>query len=331
MEFKDPWILLFIPLVMIWVFWVRRRQLPPALRFSSTDLGVSLKRTWKTRYHYFPQLLKLIALGGLLVALAGPRSVLEETQIKKEGIDIVLVIDVSGSMAAEDFTINRKRVNRLDVVKQVLEEFIEKRTNDRMGLIAFARQAFTVCPLTTDHSWLKTNLKRITIGLIDEQATAIGSGLTSSLARLRSTQAKSKIVILLTDGVHNAGRIDPITAAQMAKNYGIKIYTIGAGSRGYAPVPVYIGGRKFYQREPVEIDEETLEKIAAVTDGRYYRATNTESLRQIYEEIDALERTEIEEIGYKDFKELFPYWVSAAWGLLLGGWFLSETVFFKIP
>lgn len=278
-----------------------------------------------------PFYLRLLAIVLFLLALAGPRSVMEETIHKSEGIDIVLAIDASGSMAAEDFMIKGKRMNRLEVVKDVVHSFIDGRANDRIGLIAFAGLAYTVSPLTTDYSWLKTNLARVELNLM-EDGTAVGSAITSSLARLRKSKAKSKIIILLTDGINNAGKVTPLAAARATKALGVKIYTIGAGTKGFAPFPVRnFRGEKRYRKVRIDIDEETLQEIAQITDGRYFRATDTESLRDIYKEIDALEKTEIEEFGYKEYKELFVFVLVAGLVTLLSEMILSNSLLLRIP
>jgi Ca-activated chloride channel family protein len=257
--------------------------------------------------------------------------VLEETIFKTEGIDIVLTIDASGSMAAEDFKKDGKRQNRLAIVKDVVQEFVDQRQNDRIGLVAFGGVAYTVCPLTTDYSWLSKNLERITLGLI-EDGTAIGSGIASSVARLRSSEAKSKVIVLLTDGIHNAGKLNPLEAARVAESLGIKIYTIGAGTKGYAPFPATdFFGRTVYQNILIEIDEKTLQEIAKITGGQYFRATDTESLRQIYKEIDALEKTKIEQVGFLEYEELFHWFLLVALIFLLMQILLEQTVFLKVP
>lgn len=331
MIFKDPWILLLVPPVLGLVILLKKRQKPTTLRFSSTHIVAPLKATWKIRMRPALYLLRLAALVLFFVALAGPRSVLEETLHETEGIDIVLAVDASGSMAAEDFVMDGQRYNRLAIVKKVVQEFVKERTNDRLGLVAFARFAYTVSPLTTDHSWLLTNLERVDLGLI-EDGTAVGSAIASSVARLRNSDAKSRVVILLTDGVNNAGKTDPLEAARVAGAFGIKIYTIGAGTKGYVPFPARdLWGRKVYQKVLIELDENMLRQIAATTGGKYFRATDTESLRDIYKEIDALEKTKIEEHGYKEYKELFGWFLAAALAALCSEVVLAGTVFLSIP
>ncbi|MCK5012904.1 MAG: VWA domain-containing protein [Candidatus Omnitrophica bacterium] len=331
MIFKNPWIILIIPLVLALIIFIKKRQRATSFQFSSTGIVSSLKATWKVRFHQVPYVLRLLAVILFLIALAGPRSVLEETVHKTEGIDIVLAIDASGSMAAEDFVMKARRYNRLDIVKKVVQEFVKERKNDRLGLVAFARLAYTVSPLTTDHSWLLTNLDRVELGLIQD-GTAVGSAIVSSVARLENSDAKSKVIILLTDGVNNAGKMSPIEAARVAEAFGIKIYTIGAGTKGRVPFPARDPwGRKVYQNIPIELDEEMLQEVADITGGKYFRATDTESLRNIYEEIDALETVKIEEYGYKEYKELFSYFLIASLMILFLEEVSANTIFLRVP
>jgi len=331
MLFKDLWILLFIPLVVVLILLLRRHGKQPALRFSSMDLLSGFSESWKTRLVRQRIFLRFLAIVVFIIALSGPRKVLEETQITAEGIDIVLAIDASGSMAAEDFTINGKRLNRLAVIKDVIKEFIKNRKADRIGMVAFGALAYTICPLTTDYDWLIENLNRVELGLV-EDGTAIGSGIASSVARLKDSKAKSKVIILLTDGVNNAGKMDPLSAARVAQARGIKTYTIGAGSKGFVPFPMRdLWGRTVYQDVRIDLDEETLKEIARLTNGAYFRATDTESLREIYKQIDALEKTRIEQTGYKEYKELFPWFLRAGLGLLLIELILFNTVLLRIP
>jgi Ca-activated chloride channel family protein len=331
MIFKDIWVLLFSPLIIIFVYLLKRKDTSSSIRFSSKELIKDFKPT--TRIFVARNLIYLRAAAAFLfiLALARPQLPLEETRIETEGIDIVLAVDCSGSMLAEDFTIDGKRQNRLDVVKSVIKDFIHQRRSDRIGMIAFAARAYTVCPLTLDYDWLIKNLERVKIGSI-EDGTAIGSAISSSLNRLRETEAKSKIVILLTDGINNRGKISPLTAAEAAKALGIKIYTIGAGTKGLAPYPVRgIWGRVVYQNVKIEIDEETLKKIAKLTDGQYYRATNTESLKKIYEEINTLEKTPIEESGFQEYEELFSKFLLLGLSLFMIEIILSNTLLRKLP
>lgn len=331
MVFKDPWILLLVPFVMALIIVLKKRQRAMSFRFSSTVLASSLKATWKIRFRQIPYVLRFCAIILFIIALAGPRSVLEETLRRTEGIDIVLAIDSSGSMAAEDFVVKNKRINRLDIVKNVVEEFVRERKHDRLGLVTFARLAYTVSPLTTDHSWLLTNLERVELGLIQD-GTAVGSAIVSSVSRLKNSDAKSKVIILLTDGVNNAGKMSPIEAARVAEAFDIKIYTIGAGTKGRVPFPMRdLWGRKVYRNEVIKLDEKMLQEVADITNGQYFRATDTESLRNIYKEIDALEKIEIEEFGYREYKELFSFFLMTALLFLMLEVILANTLFLKVP
>ena len=283
------------------------------------------------RWNFLPWVLRAVVLVLLLMALAGPRKLLAQTKLSSEGIDIVLALDVSGSMSAEDYVIDGHRISRLDIIKKTVESFIKQRKDDRLGLIVFGSQAYTVCPLTTDHEWLLENLRQIRIGVI-EDATAIGSGIATSLLRLKKSKAKTKIIVLLTDGVNNSGKIQPLDAAKMAQAMGIKVYTIGAGTTGIVPFPVTDEyGNKHYEEAQFDLDEDTLKKIAAMTGAQYFRAADTESLRNIYTEIDKLEKTKIEEKGFRQYEPLFWVFVYAALGVLALEIILTNTLFLKIP
>lgn len=331
MIFKTAWILSLIPIFIGLVYIFKKRQKPTAIQFSSVKLASSVRPTWRVRLRKLPFILRLIILALFLLALAGPQSLLQETVYKAEGIDIVLAIDASGSMAAEDFKVNGKRVNRLEVVKQVVKDFIDQRRNDRLGLVAFAGLAYAVSPLTTDHGWLTANLERIELNLIKGK-TAIGSALASSIIRLQNSDAKSKVIILLTDGINNAGEVDPKDAAQAAQAFDIKIYTIGAGSRGEVPFPTRdFFGRRVYEMVRMDLDEEMLKEVAQITDGQYFRATDAQSLKSIYDQINQLEKTEIEEFGFREVKEHFDKVLMAALALLLLEILLSNTLILKIP
>lgn len=331
MPFKDPWILGLLPVVGGILLWLWSRERDAALRFPSVGLVTPLKSTWRVQMATLVFVLRLAAAVLMVIALAGPRSVLEETEYTSEGIDIVLAVDASGSMEAEDFELDGQRVNRLDVVKRVAEEFIDMRHSDRIGLVAFGGRAYTVSPLTTDYEWLKTNLRRVVLNLVEDQ-TAIGSAIGSALSRLKKSDAKSKVIILLTDGVNNAGKLEPLTAAQAAKAMGVKIYTIGAGTKGYVPFPVHdLWGRKVYRNVIIDMDERLLQEIARITGGKFYRATDTKSLREIYREIDALEKTKVQEQSYRQYREMFVYFLTAALGLLIAEIFLNNMVLRKVP
>jgi len=332
MIFHDPKLLALIPLVIAGAYYFERRgRRKASLRFSSGELVSGMRQSLKVKLSRHIYLLRALALALFVAALARPVLPLQETEVTREGIDIVLVLDVSSSMLAEDFELNGHRMSRLDVIKDVVKDFINNRSNDRIGLVVFAARPYTVCPLTLDYGWLLTNLDRVQIGIV-EDSTAIGSGLAAALNRLKNTKAKTKIIILLTDGRNNAGKISPMTAAEAAKALGVKVYTIGAGTKGLAPYPFkdYFGNT-VYRPVQIEIDEDTLHKIAAVTGGIYYRAVDTESLRDIYRQIDRLEKTPIKEKGYLEYKELFPIFLVPGLLLVLLEVFLSNTIFRKLP
>lgn len=322
------WLLIFAP-VIIWVY-IRVRP-HGRIRFSSIKNLKRLKPSYILKARHILIGLKVLALCFLVVALMRPQRGIEETKIKTEGIDIILAIDVSGSMLAEDFVLKGERKNRLEVVKEVVRDFIKKRTDDRIGLVVFAGAAYMQCPLTLDYGVLLKFLDRIDIGMI-EDGTAVGDGLATALARLKDIGSKGKVVVLLTDGVNNAGRVDPKNAAGLAKALGIKVYTIGAGSKGKVPYPAKdFFGNKTYRWVMIDVDEESLRNIAGRTEGKYFRATDTKKLHQIYEEIDRLERTKIEVISYGDHKELFPLFVLFALAFMLIEVVLRNTFLRMLP
>ncbi|MDD5428755.1 MAG: VWA domain-containing protein [Candidatus Omnitrophica bacterium] len=329
--FRYPAVLLLMLLVPVAVLILLRKRSEPTFTFSSRELVEGLKPTMRARLSRAPVFLRAAALVLVILALARPQSVLEGTKTISEGVDMVLALDTSTSMLAEDFMLKGVRVNRFDLVREVVKEFIQKRKDDRIGMVAFAARAYTVCPLTTNYPWLIENLDRVSVGMI-EDGTAIGSAIASSCNRLRTSKTKSRIVILLTDGVNNAGTISPIVAAEAAKALGIKIYTICVGRKGLSPYPFRDQyGRKVYQNIPIEIDEEVLKRIASVTGGRYYLATDSETLRKIYDDINKLEKSTIEHFGYREYSELFYYFLIPALMLLLLEILLANTLLMKVP
>jgi len=333
MQLANPWALilcLFIPL-LVYLASRFRNRMESSLRFSKGDLVSGIRPTWKIVLGNKLIYLRGIALLLIIVAFARPQSSTSETKVYTEGIDIVLAVDTSSSMRAMDFEIRGRRVERLDVVKDVVSNFVERRPNDRIGIVAFAGYAYTVCPLTLDHDWLEKNLERIHIGMM-EDGTAIGSAVSAALNRLKDTETKEKVIILLTDGRNNAGRISPMVAAEAAEALGVRVYTIGAGTKGLAPYPVKdMFGDIVLRPIPVEIDEELLEEIAQMTHGEYFRATDTRSLENIYDRIDKLEKTRMEEVGYNIYNELFNFVLIPGLALLLLEIFLSNTLFRRIP
>ena len=330
--FRNPEFLLLLLLLPAAVAYYWRRRVTGAIRFSSLASvkfikggsgGLLGRRTLPV--------LRGLAFGLLVVGLARPQQGLEESEVTTEGVDIILTIDVSGSMKAMDFTLSGERRSRLDAVKEVVKDFIKGRESDRIGMVVFATYAYIQCPLTLDYGVLLELLNNVRLGMVDANSTAIGSAIAASVNRLRTSTAKSKIVILLTDGRNNTGRIDPITAAKAAVPFGIKIYTIGAGSDRPAPMPVDTPFGVQYVPQPVEIDEATLKKIADITGGKYFRATDTDALQKIYKEIDALEKSEAKVKHYTDYRELFPWFVFPGLGLLLTEIVLANTLLRRIP
>ncbi len=331
MSFQNPLFLLLIFPVLAGAYYLLRHKTRASIVFPTENLLRAVRTSSKAVLSNNLYLLRVVSLCLIIIALARPQSPVEESKIQAKGIDIVLALDVSTSMLAEDFTLKGRRVNRLDAIKDVVKKFIHGRRNDRIGLVAFARQAYVVSPLTLDYDWLYENLQRIKIGMIKD-GTAIGLGLACSLNRLKNTKAKSKVIILLTDGRNNAGDISPSLAAQIAKTLGVKVYTIGAGTKGLAPYPTRdFFGNKVYRPIKIDIDEDTLRDIANKTGGEYFRATDTKSLRKIYSEIDKMEKTPVEEKGYLRYHELFEPFLEAAFALILLEVGLSNTVLRRIP
>ncbi len=325
--FANPELLLFlllIPGLAVWYYY-RLNAKESDIRYSTLQPFAMIKYSMKERLRHLPFILRLIALALVIIALARPQSTSKGQNVYSEGIDIVLALDISGSMLAEDF-----QPNRIEAAKNVAQDFISGRTNDRIGLVIFSGESFTQCPLTVDYEVLKTLIKPLKSGMI-EDGTAIGLGLANAVNRLRESKAKSKIIILLTDGVNNRGEIDPITAAEIAKSFGIRVYTVGVGTMGEAPYPVQTPFGIRYQMVPVEIDEKVLKQVADLTDGKYFRATDNKKLRAIYQEIDQLEKTRIEVRSYRRYTELFYTFIFVALFLLIGDVGLSNTWLRKIP
>lgn len=332
MSFAHPALLLLLLALPVLAWLQRRTGKRPAFLYSSTQLARGISSIRRSHANRWLHRLPWIALPLLIIGLAQPRLDEGETTIRASGVDIVVAFDLSGSMSAEDFEIDGQRINRLEVARRVLHEFIEKRPSDRIGLVAFARNAYIAAPLTLDHEFLRQNLDRLSLATRDEDGTAIGSALVAGVNRLRDVQSKSKIIILMTDGQNNAGQVPPLTAAEAAHALQIKVYTIGVGTRGEAPVP-YIDafGRQRYSLQPVDIDETTLRTIAEHTGAHYYRADNTETLRSIYAEIDRLETTDIEMTRYQNYRELFSWLVLPGLVLLLLQIVLANTVWRTLP
>jgi len=328
-RFQDPiFLFLIVVAVGILVYYVRfRRSRAASIRYSDINLVRRLKPSCRIRERHILPVLRALAIVLLAFALARPQSGRKGQEISSEGIDIVLALDISGSMRAEDF----KPHNRLYVAKQVIKEFIEGRQSDRIGLVVFSKQSFTQCPLTLDYGVLFNFLDKGSFGMI-EDGTAIGLAIANAVNRLRESEAKGKVVILLSDGRNNAGEIDPITAAQAAKAMNVKIYTIGAGKPGNAPYPVDdpIFGKRYIYVEN-EIDEATLEQIARITGGEYFRAKDEEGLALIYKQISEMEQTEIKVKEYLQYNELFSNYALAGLLLLVTEIVLANTRYRKIP
>ena len=322
------WLLTLLPLVMLW----RGRRGPiAAVEYSDVGLAREVARSSRSRIAGWTWLLPILAGVLMIIGLARPQRTHSRTEVTVNGIDIVLGLDVSGSMQALDFSIDRRRVNRIEVVKSVVSKFIEERPNDRIGLIAFAGAPFLISPITLDHDWLQQNLERVSIGSVDD-GTAIGSAIAASVNRLRMTAAKSKVVILLTDGVNNTGKISPLAAAEAAKSMGVKIYTIGVGARGKAPIPVKDeAGRMHLIMAEVDVDEKTLQAIADETGGRFYRATDTDSLQNIYEQINGFEKTAQTVQKFEHIEELYPWALIPALAILGLGSLLQHTRLRRLP
>ena len=334
MILAHPWFLLLLLLLPLLAWLKGKRGRPPAFVYSSVQLVRSVLNVTRSRSGGFLAALRWLALALFIIALAQPRFSKSETKVRASGIDIAVAIDLSGSMASEDFEVRSGRMNRIDMAKAVLAKFITKRPNDRIGLVAFATQAYIAAPMTLDHDFLQQNLERLELNSINGSQTAIGSGLSAAINRLRELKSKSKIVILMTDGVNNAGKIAPLTAAEAAQSLGVKVYTIGVGRQGTAPMPVGrnpFTGQISYRDIPVDIDELTLQKIAEMTGGKYYRADSTESFQNIYAEIDKLEKSEAEIKKYTQYQELFWVFVLIGLVLVLVEMVLNNTLLRRLP
>jgi Ca-activated chloride channel homolog len=326
-RFAQPEWLWLLALLALWFFLKGRRGPRAGISFPSIALAKQVAGLVRSRPGRFGGTLRALILACLILALARPQSGSETTETRASGIDIVLALDLSGSMWAHDFELEGEPVDRLSVVRQVVGEFIQKRPNDRIGLVAFATEPFLVSPLTLNHSWLQQNVERLHIGLIDENRTAIGTALGTSVNRLRAQKARSRIVILLTDGDNNAGDVNPISAAEAAEAFGIKVYTIGVAREGRVFMP-YINrqtgnlmrdasGRMRGEYRESDLDMETLERIAEITGARAFRAEDTDELREIYKEIDRLEKTEIRLNQRAEWEDHFTLPLFAALGLLI--------------
>lgn len=318
--FANPeffYLLIIVPFLIAWYIF-NRKKIKPSLKLSTSGFYNLKQKSFRQRLLHLPFALRIFAITFFIIVMARPQSSSKEQTITSEGIDIVLSIDISGSMLAEDF-----KPNRIEASKQVARDFIKGRPNDRIGLVIFAGESFTMCPITTDHSVLMNQINSIKSGLLDD-GTAIGEGLATAVARLKESQAKSKVIILLTDGVNNVGAIAPLMAGEIAETFGIRVYSVGVGSMGTAPYPIPTPFGTQYQNMEVQIDEEVLTKIALMTDGKYLRATNNNKLNEIFAEIDKLEKTKVEVMEFKKYaEEYMPL-------LMLGGLLFCSELFLRL-
>ena len=316
-------LLLLIPLIVGYV--LSRKKSDASLQVSDTTVYAYAPKSYKNYLIHAPFILRILALALLIMVLARPQTTNSWQNSEIEGIDIMLAIDISTSMLAEDL-----KPNRLEAAKQVAAEFINGRPNDNIGITLFAGESFTQCPLTVDHTVLLNLIKDVNCGLI-EDGTAVGMGIANAVSRLKDSKAKSKVVIMLTDGTNNRGEISPLTAAEIAKSFGIRVYTIGVGTNGMAPYPYQVAGTVQYVNLPVEIDEKTLSEIASTTQGNYFRATSNSKLEEVYQEIDKLEKTKLNVRQFSKRDEKYEWFALAAFLCILLEVLLRNTVLKKIP
>lgn len=325
--------LLFIPLALIAGWMIYRAKRRPTIQFSSLAFAKTLRPSTRVRLRWFPQALMLAAVGCAIIALARPQQA--DTKVKKnvEGIDIMLTLDISDSMMIEDM---QPFENRIEAAKKILEEFVQSRLNDRIGLVVFMGEAFTRVPLTLDHALLLDSIRKLKISRNIKMGTAIGSALATSVGRMRDSTAKSRVIVFATDGESNSGTIDPETALDIAKGYGIKIYSIGIGKDGDAQLPVEsvdAFGRKVKRYQPIHssVNDDLLGRFASETGGTYQRATDGNTLRRVFKDIDRLEKTKIDVSSYTKYAELFPPWLNGAVWLAMAALFLGQTLFRRVP
>lgn len=323
--FGQPWFLLLLIVIPVLIWWYVTKNNRRQASIIISDVSAKGLSSWKTSFRHLPFVFRLLAIIFIIAAIARPQTMFEEQNAEGEGVDIVLCIDVSGSMTAQDLT-----PNRLEAAKNVAIDFVNKRLTDRIAIVIFSGESFTQCPLTTDHAVLISAIENIRNGLL-EDGTAIGSGLGTSVDRLRTSKSKSKVVILLTDGENNGGLIDPQTAKEIAKAFQVKVYTIGVGTDGYAPQPVNTPMGVVMQQGKVSIDEKLLKEIANETGGKYFRAKDNDGLAGIYDEINSLEKSKVEISTRTRYTEKFFPFVIAALALLFLEMLLKFTVFRKFP
>ena len=338
LTFVRPWLLLLLLGIPLIAYLRGKSGANAALIFSSTKTIAALGKRSASRAGQILRTLLLAGLALLIVALARPQLGKTLNQVEASGIDIMLVLDVSGSMLIKDFTIGREEATRLDAIREVTRKFIEGRPNDRIGIIAFAGRPYVVSPMTLDHDWLMQNLERVRIGLV-EDGTAIGSAMAAASNRLNDKHSKSRALVLLTDGENNSGKIPPNTAAEAMKALKIHLYAIGAGINGIAPAPIFTSrgpvtdmeGNIQYQRQPVQFNETGLREVAKIADGQFYRATDTKSLEAIYRDIDKMEKSTVSVTKYQQYRDLFPICIMSGCGLLVAQILLAQTIRKKLP
>jgi len=338
LTFARPWLLLLLLGIPLLAYLRGKRGPAAALTFSSTATLRAIGKQSAARAGKILRTLLLATLAIFVIALARPQLGKSLTQVEASGIDIMLVLDASGSMLIKDFTIGGEEATRLDAIREVTRKFIEGRPNDRIGIIAFGGRPYVVSPMTLDHDWLLQNLERVRIGLV-EDGTAIGSAMAVAANRLNDKRSKSRAIVLLTDGENNAGKIPPNTAAEAVKALHIHFYAVGAGINGIAPVPIFTPrgpltdtlGNILYENQRVEFNEAGLKEVAKIARGQFFRATDTKSLEQIYQDIDKMEKSTVSVKKYREYRELFPLCIMGGCGLLLGQILLSQTIWKKLP
>lgn len=340
LTFAQPWFLLLLLAIPLLSYWRGKTGPAAALTFSSTTALRFIGKSSAARAGKFLLSLFLVSLALLAVGMARPQLGKSLTQVEASGIDIMVVLDVSGSMLTKDFTVGGESATRIDAIREVTRKFIEGRPNDRIGIIAFAGRPYVVSPMTLDHDWLTKNLERVRIGLV-EDGTAIGSAIAAAANRLNDKKSKSRVIVLLTDGENNTGKIPPNTAAEAVKALKIKFYAVGAGINGVAPTPVFnpqngkpltdMFGNVVYQNQRVHFNEAGLKEVAKIADGQFFRATDTKSLEQIFGDIDKLEKTTVSVKKYQQYRDLFPGLVMVGCGLLIAQILLAQTIWKKLP
>lgn len=329
-SFRHPLLLLLLLAIPLVALYLRKRRAPPTFATSDIAALAALPRSPWLRLRHLPAILLALAAALLVVAAAGPRSGIRQTRAETEGVDIVLLVDTSTSMNATDLSTSAApRLTRLEAAKSVIRRFVDDRPDDRIGIVAFSAMPYALAPLTTDHAWLQLQIDRLQAGMLPEDATAIGDAIASAVNRLRPSQAKSKVVILLTDGINNHGRLAPLDAARAAAALSIKVYAVGAASDKPQTVSTFFGPRLAIPG--AEIDEDTLRQIAEITDALYFRATDADSLQDIYSQIDALEKTPVTLDSYTHYRDLFLPFAAAAALLLLAALVLHATPLATLP